>query len=163
MSIDSHSYPCMYTAHYCFSCSHAQLTLRSLLLWAYCENTAGTVCWGCLSAGDTQMPTMWHSHHTVSKVSVGGLIPKRIFPCYWKSTYQATPLHRGMMTSWNGNIFCVTGPLWGESTGYQWIPLTMASDMKLWCFLRIAPEQTVEQTIETLVILDAFAFGMKSL
>ena len=29
-----------------------------------------------------------------------------------------------MMTSSNGNIFRVTGPLWGESTGDQWIPLT---------------------------------------
>ena len=28
-----------------------------------------------------------------------------------------------MMTSLNGNIFHVTGPLWGESTGHQWIPL----------------------------------------
>ena len=28
-----------------------------------------------------------------------------------------------MMTSWNGNIFRVSGPLWGESTGHRWIPL----------------------------------------
>ena len=27
-----------------------------------------------------------------------------------------------MMTSSNGNIFPVTGPLWGESTGRRWIP-----------------------------------------
>ena len=40
-----------------------------------------------------------------------------------------------MMPSSNGNIFRVTGPLWGESTGHQWIPLTKASDMELWCFL----------------------------
>ena len=33
-----------------------------------------------------------------------------------------------MMTSSNGNIFRVTGPLCGEFTGYQWIPLTKASD-----------------------------------
>ena len=25
-----------------------------------------------------------------------------------------------MMTSSNGNTFCVTGPLWGESTGHRW-------------------------------------------
>ena len=30
------------------------------------------------------------------------------------------------MTSSNGNIFRVTGPLWGESSGYRWIPLTRA-------------------------------------
>ena len=33
-----------------------------------------------------------------------------------------------MMTSSNENIFRVTGPLWGESTGHRWIPLAMASD-----------------------------------
>ena len=38
------------------------------------------------------------------------------------------------MTSPNGNIFLVTGPLWGESTGHRWIPLTKVSDAELWCF-----------------------------
>ena len=57
-----------------------------------------------------------------------------------------------MMTSSNGNIFRVTGPLWGEFTGHRWIPLTKASDAELWCFLWSAPEQTVEQTIQTPVI-----------
>ena len=52
-----------------------------------------------------------------------------------------------MMTSSNGNIFRVTGPLWGEFTGHQWIPLTKASDVELWCFLWSAPEQTLEQNI----------------
>ena len=33
-----------------------------------------------------------------------------------------------MMTSSNGKIFRVTGPLWGESTGHRWIPFTKASD-----------------------------------
>ena len=27
-----------------------------------------------------------------------------------------------MRTSWNGNIFHVTGPLWGESIGHWWLP-----------------------------------------
>ena len=39
-----------------------------------------------------------------------------------------------MMTSSNGNIFHVTGPLWGETTGHWWILLTKASDAELWCF-----------------------------
>ena len=39
-----------------------------------------------------------------------------------------------MMTSSNGNIFCITGPLRGESTSHRWIPLTKASDAELWCF-----------------------------
>ena len=62
-----------------------------------------------------------------------------------------------MMTLSNGNIFRVTGPLWGEFTGDQWIPLTKASDAGIWCIVWSAPEQTVEQTIETLVIWDAIA------
>ena len=67
-----------------------------------------------------------------------------------------------MMTSSTGNIFRVTGPLWGEFTGDRW-PLTKASDMELWCFLSSVPEQTVEQTIETPVIWDAIALIMTSL
>ena len=59
-----------------------------------------------------------------------------------------------MMMSSNENIFHVTGPLWGESTCQQWIPLTKASDMELWCYLWSAPEHMVEQTLETLVIWD---------
>ena len=44
-----------------------------------------------------------------------------------------------MMTSSNGNIFRVTGPLCGEFTGHRWIPSTKASDAELWCFLWSAP------------------------
>ena len=44
------------------------------------------------------------------------------------------------MTSSNGSIFRVTGPLCGEFTGHRWFPLTMASDADLWCFLWSAPE-----------------------
>ena len=39
-----------------------------------------------------------------------------------------------MMTSSNGNIFSVTGPLWGESPGDRWIPLTKASGADFWYF-----------------------------
>ena len=39
----------------------------------------------------------------------------------------------------------------------RWIPLTKASEEELWGFLWSPPEQTVEQTIETPVILDAIA------
>ena len=50
-----------------------------------------------------------------------------------------------MMTSSNGNIFCVTGPLRGGFTGYRWIPHTKASDAEVWGFLRSAPEEVVEK------------------
>ena len=45
-----------------------------------------------------------------------------------------------MMTSSNGNIFRVTGPLCGEFTGHRWISRTEASGAELWCFLRSASE-----------------------
>ena len=51
---------------------------------------------------------------------------------HWSQNY--------MMTSTNGNIFNVTGPLCGEFTGPGDIPLTKASDAELWCFLWSVPE-----------------------
>ena len=57
-----------------------------------------------------------------------------------------------------------TGLLWGETTGNRWILLTKASDTEgFWCFLCSAPEQAVEQPIETPVIWDAIAHIMTSL
>ena len=50
--------------------------------------------------------------------------------CVCVSSYLASA--KDMMTSSNGNIFCVTGHLWRESTGHRWIPLTKANDTKLW-------------------------------
>ena len=49
-----------------------------------------------------------------------------------------------MMTSSHGNAFRVTGPLWGESTGYRWIPLTKGQLRGLWYFLGCQPKQTAE-------------------
>ena len=55
-------------------------------------------------------------------------------------------IYISMMTSSNGNIFRVTGPLCGEFIGDRWIPRTKASDAELCCFLWSAPEQTAQQT-----------------
>ena len=60
------------------------------------------------------------------------------------------------MTTSNGNILRVSGPLWVESTGHRWIPLTKASDAGLW-FLLSAPERMNRQTIKTPVIWDGIA------
>ena len=68
-----------------------------------------------------------------------------------------------MMMSSNVNNCCGTGPLWGESTGDWWIPLSKASDVELWCLFWSAPEQTDDQTIEMSVIWDAIALNMMSL
>ena len=51
-----------------------------------------------------------------------------------------------MMTSSNGNIFRVTGPLCGEPTGQRWIPLTKVSDAELWCFVWSGPERFSKQS-----------------
>ena len=40
------------------------------------------------------------------------------------------------------------------SMRHRWIPLTKASDAGFWCFIWSAPEQIVEQTIETPLISD---------
>ena len=44
-----------------------------------------------------------------------------------------------MMTSSNGNIFWVTGPLCEEFPSHRWIPHTKACDSELWCILWSAP------------------------
>ena len=38
------------------------------------------------------------------------------------------------MTSSNGKKICDTCPLWGESTGHWWIPLTKGGAAELWFF-----------------------------
>ena len=67
------------------------------------------------------------------------------------------------MTSSNGNIFRVTGPLLREFTVHRSISPTKDGDAGLWCFLWYAPEQTAKQTIETPVIWDAIAHIIMSL
>ena len=51
-------------------------------------------------------------------------------PSNWSPgpTIPATLCWHFMMTSSHGNGFRVTGPLWRESVGQRWIPLTKASD-----------------------------------
>ena len=67
------------------------------------------------------------------------------------------------MTSLNENIFRVTGPLWRESTVHRWISFTKANDAKLWYFLWSALDHTVDQPLESPVLLDAIALTMTSL
>ena len=40
-------------------------------------------------------------------------------------------IHHHIRASSNGNVFPVTGPLCGESTGDRWIPFTKASIAEL--------------------------------
>ena len=52
---------------------------------------------------------------------------------------------------------------WGESTRHRWIPLTKANDAELLCFIWSAPEQTIEQTIETSMIWEGIPLIMTPL
>ena len=78
--------------------------------------------------------------------------------------------HDFTMTSWYGNVCCVTDPLWVQflpqdvagaarrrlaeklvvSLVHKWIPLTKdnSSNSKLWSFVRCQSDQDVEQTFE---------------
>ena len=63
----------------------------------------------------------------------------------WKylrsDTYRPSLIYpTSMMTSWNWNIFCVTGLLRREFTGRRWFPHTKVSCAQLWCFLSSSPE-----------------------
>ena len=63
------------------------------------------------------------------------------------------------MTSSSGNIFRVTGSLWGKPLVTGGRPMTQSFAV----FFLSPPEQTAEQTIEMLVICDAMALIMTSL
>ena len=99
---------------------------------------------------------MWR-HHRVCQL-------KLLQAETWHTTYVTTPskviiLH--MMTSSNGNIFRVTGPLWGESTGGGF---TSQSQWRgALCFLWSASEQMAGQTTEMPVIWDVIALITTSL
>ena len=54
------------------------------------------------------------------------------WPSSVQSMYFLSRIHDDVI-KWK--YFRVVGPLWGESTGHQWIPLTKANDMELWYFL----------------------------
>ena len=51
------------------------------------------------------------------------------------------PRHNRVYILFYGIWSFVSWPLWGESTGDRWIPLTKASDAKFWCFLWSPPKQ----------------------
>ena len=65
-----------------------------------------------------------------------------------------------IMTSSNGDIFLVTGPLCGEFTNERWHrPVARSIGRFVWC----ATEQTVKQTAEIPAIWDAMAIIVTSL
>ena len=75
------------------------------------------------------VPTSAQRWHT----NVGPTLAQRYANGCMPTLYQHWP---------NGG--CVTGFLWGEPIGHQWIPLTKGQERWRWCL----PKQSVEQTIE---------------
>ena len=80
---------------------------------------------------DFNTHVMWLRYHTGLHTSAWSLMVTIAKTIWYKE-----PSH-DMMTSGNGIIFLVTGPLCGEFTGYRWIPLTKASDAEHWCFFNL--------------------------
>ena len=84
----------------------------------------------------------WRLYVNVSKIPLSfqnkELIQAQEAVCDFQSSLETTMTSShaffSTMTSSNGNIFRVTGPLCGEFIGHRWIPLTKASDAELWCF-----------------------------
>ena len=57
---------------------------------------------------------------------------------WWLSWPSSSAWSPDIMTSRIGNTFRVTGPLWGESTGDQWIPLTKAGNADFYAFFDVS-------------------------
>ena len=91
----------------------------------------------CGASGDWVSATWSHRLISNRKFKTNSLPWSRWTFISWEVIrFEDIVLVNNMMTSSNGNIFQVTGPLCGES---QWIPLTKASDAELWCLLWSAP------------------------
>ena len=82
----------------------------------------------------------------ISLVSVFPNLPQKYIICLTQGCGRHSALvdsisfFTNMMTSSNGNIFRVTGPLCGEVSGHRWIPLTKASDAEPWCVFDLCLE-----------------------
>ena len=114
-------------------------------------------------ASNAENVSIWWRHHGTNSQWCNFLMPV-VYCCRARSDDRRWSgiwvCNLGMKTSSNGNIFRVTVLLWRKFAGHRWIFLIKANDVELWCTLWYAPDQTVEQTIEKPVILDAVALIM---
>ena len=106
-------------------CSHGQLWIFQpvRLIYAYRK-----WCWKTHYLAFTRNETRDDNEKTVPRETQQSITGKVQMPFPGKSSWFFI-----MMTSSNGNIFRVTGLLWGEFTGHHLIPLKKASDAELWC------------------------------
>ena len=148
-------YTCIYSFTTGLFINHGPLKLR------YSQTSAMAKTLVLISMHNKPADKMFSMFKTmaVGVVTVGGLqMGQCIRPCFsdlvvkvivrgamdgplgvWQTQIGSPCLIDGwyciMMMSSNGNIFCVTGPLWGESTGSAVDSLTQASDAELQCFI----------------------------
>ena len=83
--------------------------------WLEPDSIIGFSVWLNLTPKNRNV-SFWWAYRFVVRSNI------RLFGLSWCQWQQ----DKIMMTSSNGNIFRVTGPLWGESTGHRWIPRTKA-------------------------------------
>ena len=110
-----------------------------MITWSNAYNVCHLDPWGQTSMNFVSNHNNFHSRKCIWKCHLQN--EKLTYRCRnsaknawdYKSLVQRSD--RNMMTSSNGNIFRVTGHLYGESTGHRWIPHRKASDAELWCFL----------------------------
>ena len=112
--------------HYLTQCGRmGNRALENKLQWILIQNTkkySRQCIWKCRRQ---------HGDHD------RGPLQKRWYTRNWYLT--EIPCIIPMMTSSDGNMFRVTGPLCDEFTGDGWIPLTKASDADILMFSLICP------------------------
>ena len=114
--------------------------------WCICTVSVGKILYSghyCLNTNVWMVTSKDTGIHIVVPHLPGNLVVLVTQACKYDcrrqagAKYKLNPTHT--MTSSNGSIYCVTGPLCVEFTGDRWIPHTEASDAELWCFLWFAP------------------------
>ena len=97
-------------------CFHALNTTKTHVLLLLCQWTENDNL-------VNQLAMTQNKHNILQTVYIAdsGFAPSQWETALWL-------YHPFMMTSSNGNIFRVSGHLWGEFTGSRWLPRTKASD-----------------------------------
>ena len=147
----------------------AQMTenMKAPRHWPLCGEFIGTDEFPAQRASNAENVPIWWRHHGSKWVWDGYPILQQssgkayINEAVKHLTTRHHPKSHDVVI--DGNIFGVTGPLWGESAGHRWIQFIKASGAGLSCFLWSVPKQTIQQIMETLVIWDAIMSIMTSL
>ena len=98
--------------------------------WRYCDVTIIM-----LAMRNTHFQNAVHPHFPVISKRISFFIAESSsFEYTWNPLWNCDISLTITMTSLSGNIFRVTGPLWGEFIGDRWFTLTKAIDAELWYF-----------------------------